>query len=115
MSLDKFGGLVGRTQLLFDAGGVNGDFSAWLSPHDNPDSNLCSIAWGLSVPVLGCVPGAAPGQQFPATKFPSSASAGFTVLLGFVPKPPTRNKSATTRRRLSRWLRGQLDYYGPQS
>jgi len=56
-------------------------------------------------------PGAAPGQQFPSNKIPSSCIARFHIPLGFVPKPTNSQQSATTRRRLSRWLRDQLDYY----
>src|SRR5258707_15631221 len=73
----------------------NGDFSGLTDPHagptfGNPVPIFVPIAWASdpSLVPAGCVPGAAPGQQFPGNKIPGSCISKVSQsLLGFVPKP----------------------------
>ena len=96
MSLDKYRQAFGQAAVTVPTPAmVNGDFSGLTDPHagptfGNPVPIFVPIAWASDPSLMpaGCVPGAAPGQQFPGNKIPSSCISKVSQsLLGFVPKP----------------------------
>ena len=91
-SLDKYRQALGQSPVTIPTPAfLNGDFSGLVIPGTTtPIPIFVPIAW-QSDPALmpaGCVPGAAPGQQFPGNVIPPSCfSTVSQSLLGFVPGP----------------------------
>src|SRR5216683_3056393 len=85
---------------------VSGDFSGLTDPNvgqtfGNPIPIFVPIAWKANPALMpaGCVPGAAPGAQFPGNKIPSSCISKVSQsLLGFIPNPTSP---------------GEIDNYSP--
>jgi hypothetical protein len=103
MSLDKFRQAFGQGPVTVPSQAmVNGDFSQLVVPGTNtPIPIFVPIAWQSdpSLRPAGCVPGVAPGKQFPGNKIPSSCISKVSQsLLGFVPKPTSP---------------GEIDNYSP--
>ncbi len=96
MSLEKYRQAFGQGPVTVPTSAeVNGDFSGLTDPNVGPTFGtpvkiFVPIAWQSNPSLMpaGCVPGAAPGQQFPGNKIPSSCiSKASQSLLGLVPKP----------------------------
>lgn len=91
-SLDKYRQAFGQAPVTVPSQAmVNGDFSQLVIPGTTtPIPIFVPIAWQSDPSLMptGCVPGAAPGQQFPGNKIPQSCISKVSQsLLGFVPKP----------------------------
>jgi hypothetical protein len=96
MSLDKFRQASGQGPVTVPTPAMlTGDFSALTDPNAGPRFGkpipiFVPIAWASDPSLIpaGCVPGAAPGQQFPGNKIPQSCISKVSQsLLPFVPKP----------------------------
>src|SRR5437879_5734168 len=92
MSLDKYRQAHGQGAVTVPTQAeVNGDFSGLVIPGTTTQIPIfVPIAWQSNPSLMpaGCVPGAAPGQQFPGNKIPSNCISKVSQsLLGFVPAP----------------------------
>jgi hypothetical protein len=96
MSLDKFRRASGQGPVTVPTQAeVSGDFSALTDPNAGPRLGkpipiFVPIAWASDPSLMpaGCVPGAAPGKQFPGNKIPQSCISKVSQsLLTLVPQP----------------------------